>query len=84
MEAEAARACLDAGADINAPLPVYKHCKALHQAAVNNDIAMLELLTERGADLQARDSLWNGTPLGWAAHNGKGEAKAFLLGIMER
>lgn len=83
-QVEAARACVDAGADINAPLPVHKHSRALHQAAINNDIAMLELLTERGADLQARDLLWNGTPLGWAAHNGKGEAEAFLRGIMER
>jgi hypothetical protein len=83
-QVEAARACLDAGADVNAPLPVHKHSRALHQASVNNHIAMLELLIERGADTQVRDSLWNGTPLGWAAHNGKSEAEAFLRGIMER
>lgn len=77
-QVEAARACLDAGADVNAPLPVHKHSKALHQAAINNHIAMLELLIERGADTRARDSLWNGTPLGWATHNGKTEAEAFL------
>lgn len=83
-QVECARACLDLGADINTPLPVHKHSKALHQAAVNNDVAMLMLLVDRGADIQARDTLWNGTPLGWAMHNGKGEAERFLRGVMER
>jgi ankyrin repeat protein len=83
-QVKAARACLDAGADVNAPLPVHKHSRALHQAAVNNDVPMLELLVARGADTTARDTLWNGTPLGWAAHNGKGQAVAFLRSIIER
>lgn len=82
-QVEAARICLDAGADVNAPLPVHKHSRALHQAVINNHIAMLELLIERGADTQARDSLWNGTPLGWAAHNGNVEAEAFLRSIKQ-
>lgn len=74
---------MDAGADVNAPLPVHKHSRALHQAAVNNDVAMLELLVERGADTKVRDTLWNGTPLGWAAHNRKAEAEAYLRSMTE-
>jgi ankyrin repeat protein len=61
----------------------HRHAKALHQAAVNNDIAMLELLIERGANPQTRDTLWKGTPLGWAVHNGSVEAEAYLRSLME-
>lgn len=80
---EAARVCLDAGADVNTSLPVHRHSRALHQAAGNNDLAMLKLLVERGADLLARDTLWNGTPLGWAGHTGKTEAEDYLRKAME-
>ena len=38
-------------------------------AALNDDVEMMKLLVERGARLDARDTLWNGTPLGWAVHN---------------
>lgn len=83
-QVEAARVCLDAGADVNAFLPVHKHSVPLHQAAVNNDIAMLRLLIECGADLNVRDTLWNGTPLGWAVHNKRAEAAAYLREAMEK
>ena len=66
---EAARLCLDAGADVNALLPVHKHSTPLHQAAINEDLPMLELLVARGARLDTRDTLWNATPLDWAVHN---------------
>jgi peptide-methionine (S)-S-oxide reductase len=75
---EAARLCLDAGADVNRHLPVHKHSMPLHQAALHNDVALLELLVARGARLGVRDTLWNGTPLGWAVHNKKAAAEAYL------
>jgi peptide-methionine (S)-S-oxide reductase len=81
-QVEAARVCLDAGADVNAFLPVHKHSVPLHQAAINNDMAMLRLLCERGADLNVRDTLWNGTPLGWAVHNKRAEVEAYLREVM--
>jgi ankyrin repeat protein len=77
-QVEAARLCLDAGADVNAFLAVHKHSTPLHQAAVNDDVAMLRLLAARGARLDSRDTLWDGTPLGWAVHTKKRDAEAFL------
>jgi len=79
---EAARLCLDAGADVNSLLPVHKHSTPLHQAAINDDLPMLELLVARGAKLDTRDRLWNGTPLGWAVHNAKRTAEAYLRSLM--
>lgn len=75
---EAARLCLEAGADANAFLPVHKHSTPLHQAALDGDLAMMKLLVSHGARNDIRDTLWNGTPLGWAVHNGRREAEAYL------
>jgi peptide-methionine (S)-S-oxide reductase len=80
-QGEAARLCLDAGAEVNSMLPVHKHSTPLHQAAINDDLPMLELLVARGAKLDTRDTLWNGTPLGWAVHNGKSAAEAYLRSL---
>ena len=75
---EAARLCLDAGADANAFLPVRAHSTPLHQAALDGDLPMMKLLVAHGARHDIRDTLWNGTPLGWAMHNGQREAVAYL------
>jgi len=78
---EAARLCLDAGGDVNSLLPVHKHSTPLHQAAINDDVAMLELLVARGARLDTHDTLWDATPLNWAVHNGKTAAEAYLRSL---
>lgn len=75
---DAARLCLQAGADANAFMPVHKHSAPLHQAALDGDVAMMKLLVSHGARNDIRDTLWNGTPLGWAVHNGQREAEAYL------
>jgi peptide-methionine (S)-S-oxide reductase len=80
-QVEAARLCLDAGANVNSMLPVHKHSTPLHQAAINDDLPMLELLVARGARLDTRDTLWNGTPLGWAVHEKKQAAEAYLRSL---
>jgi len=77
-QVEAARAALDAGADCNQFLIVHQHSVPLHQAALDENIEMMELLLARGARTDIRDTLWNGTPLGWAQHEGKAMAAAFL------
>jgi len=77
-ETEAARLCLDAGADPNAFMPCHTHSTPLHQAALDGDLPTLKLLIERGARLDIEDTLWHGTPLGWAMH-GNQEAAAELL-----
>jgi ankyrin repeat protein len=57
---------------------VHKHSTPLHQAALDGDLAMMTLLVSRGARNDIRDTLWNGTPLGWAVHGGQREAEAYL------
>src|SRR5581483_680260 len=39
---------------------------ALHAAAYNGSAETVRLLLARGADVEARDTTWNDTPLGWA------------------
>jgi len=75
---EAARVALDAGADVNAFLPVHSHSTALHQAANDDDVALIELLLSRGARKDVRDTLWDSTPLGWAIFLGRDAARAAL------
>jgi ankyrin repeat protein len=80
-QAEAARVSLEAGADPNLFMPIHKHSVPLHQAAIHDDVPMLKLLVAHGARLDIRDELWRGTPLGWAVHEGKKEAEAYLRGL---
>ena len=39
---------------------------ALHLSAAAGSIGTVRLLLERGADIEARDTAWNSTPLEWA------------------
>jgi peptide-methionine (S)-S-oxide reductase len=75
---EAAAVALDAGADVNAVLPVHAHSTALHQAAAFDSADMIAFLAARGARLDARDTLWDDTPLGWALHLKNDVARAAL------
>jgi hypothetical protein len=75
---DAAQLALDAGADVNAVLPVHSHSTALHQAAAFNNGEMVDFLVARGARLDACDTLWDGTPLDWAAHADNDVARAAL------
>ena len=40
----------------------------------------MELLIARGARTDIADTPWGGTPLGWAIHQGKTRAQAYLEG----
>jgi peptide-methionine (S)-S-oxide reductase len=80
-QVDCASACLDADADVNAFLIVHTHSTPAHQAAVNDDVPMLELLVSRGARLDVKDKLWGGTPLGWAIHQKKPAAVAYLRSL---
>jgi ankyrin repeat protein len=73
-QAEAVRLAIDAGADVNAFLPVHRHSTPLHQAAIDDNVEMIDLLLARGARIDIADTLWNSTPLGWARHQGKSRA----------
>jgi peptide-methionine (S)-S-oxide reductase len=60
---------LSSGADPNAKsLRIHRHCTPLHQAAVSGSLHSVMALVAAGGSLTARDTMWNGTPLGWAEH----------------
>jgi hypothetical protein len=57
---------LDLGTPINAAGANGE--RALHAAVWSDSVATAQLLIERGAEIDARDRKFNGTPLGWAIH----------------
>ncbi|NWG22907.1 MAG: ankyrin repeat domain-containing protein, partial [Pseudorhodoplanes sp.] len=67
---DAARMALAAGANPDRKSSQHRHSQPLHQAALHDNVALLELLIAHGARLDAVDDLWGGTPLGWAMHAG--------------
>jgi ankyrin repeat protein len=77
-QTEAARLALDTGADPNGFLPVHTHSLPLHQAALDENLPLMELLVARGARADVPDKLWGSTPLGWAIHQNKARARAWL------
>ena len=54
------------------------HSTPLHQAALAGHEAVVRLLVERGARLDIRDTIWQGTPLGWAEYGKRQEIAVFL------
>jgi Ankyrin repeats (3 copies) len=77
-QVEAARLALEAGADVNAFLPIHGHSTALHQAVLTDDPELIALLVSHGARRDIRDTVWDGTPLDWAIHEDRQRARAFL------
>jgi len=63
---------LDAGEDPNRynPESNHPHTTPLHQAVLGGHETVVRLLVARGARLDMRDTIWRGTPLGWALHGG--------------
>src|SRR5205823_11445203 len=73
---EVVRLLLDAGEDPNRYNPDgnHAHSTPLHQAVLAGHETVVRLLVERGARLDMRDTVWHGTPLGWARHGRGGKA----------
>jgi hypothetical protein len=63
------RLMLEVGVEIDRPsADVYSHATALHHAVWSGSLAAVRTLVDAGADVAARDTAWNGTPLGWAEY----------------
>ena len=64
------RMLLDAGEDPNRynPKGNHAHSTPLHQAVLAGHEAVVRLLVERGARLDIKDTVYGGTPLGWAIY----------------
>jgi hypothetical protein len=77
---EIVRLLLDAGEDSNRYNPVggHSHSTPLHQAAASGNEEMVRLLVEHGARLDMKDILWQGTPAGWARHEGRLKVAEYL------
>lgn len=77
---EIVRLLIDAGEDPNRYNPVgcHSHSTPLHQAALAGHMDVVRLLVERGAKLDVKDTLFQGTPAGWAKHAGRTEVEAYL------
>ena len=77
---EIVRLLIDAGEDPSRYNPVgcHSHSTPLHQAAVAGHIDVVRLLVERGANLDLKDTLFQGTPAGWANHAGRTEVEEYL------
>jgi hypothetical protein len=73
-------ALLDAGENPNRynPPGAHAHSTPLHQAALAGHIEVVRLLVERGASLDLKDVLWQGTPADWAHHEGRTEIEIYL------
>jgi len=71
---------LDAGVDPNRYNPEgnHAHSTPLHQAVWAGHASVVRLLVQRGARLDLRDAIYQGTPLGWAEYGGRAEIAEFL------
>ncbi len=71
--ADVVRLLLDAGEDPNRYNPEGHHAHAtpLHQSVWSESLDVVRLLVERGARLDIKDTIFEGTPLDWANYGGK-------------
>ena len=79
-QVEIVRLLLDAGEDPSRYNPEgnHSHSTPLHQAALAGHDAVVRLLVERGARLDIKDTIYQGTPLGWAMYAGHTEIEKYL------
>lgn len=76
---DAVRLLLDRGTAIDAtPSGSHWTATALHSAAGQGHVAVVELLLARGADPSIQDVRYQSTPLGWATHLGRSDVVALL------
>jgi ankyrin repeat protein len=71
---------LEAGEDPSRYNPEgnHSHSTPLHQAVWSGHEDVVRLLVEGGARLDIKDTIYQGTPLGWARHGGRTEIADYL------
>src|SRR5262249_20466841 len=78
--ADVVRLLLDAGEDpdrLNLE-GFHSHSTLLHQAVWSDHLDVVKLLVERRARLDVRDTLYHGTPLGWALYGKRAAIAEYL------
>jgi len=80
---EVVRLLLDTGEDPNRYNPPghHSHATPLHQAVWAGHLDLVKLLVERGARLDIRDTVYEGTPLAWAEYGEKPDIAAYLKSV---
>jgi ankyrin repeat protein len=79
-QVEVVRLLLDAGENPDRfnPEGLHAHATPLHHAALNGHSAVVELLAERSARLDIKDTIYQSTPQGWAEHGEQHKVANFL------
>jgi peptide-methionine (S)-S-oxide reductase len=78
-KADALAKAIELGVDLNAPSPdLYSHATALHHAVSSKSLDAVKVLVEAGASLDSKDSVYGGTPLGWAEYGKLTEIAEYL------
>lgn len=78
-KAKAVARAISYGADINKPSAhLYSHGTPIHHAVWSGSLDTVKVLINAGADLNATDTAWNGTPLGWALYGNRKEIVKYL------
>ena len=76
------RRAIEAGFDVNAASDVGgSHRTPAHHAAAADDVDVLRLLVDAGADLTVTDPGFHATPLGWAQFFEQENATAYLRSL---
>jgi len=72
------------GANINDPSKyLYSHGTPLHHAVGSGSLDTVKLLIDAGANFNAVDTAWNGTPLGWAEYGNMEDIAAYLRSLKQ-
>jgi ankyrin repeat protein len=84
--ADIVRLLLDAGEDPSRYNPEgnHAHSTPLHQAVLAGHETVVRLLVERGASLEIKDKVYQGTPLNWAEHGGQIAIATYLRAQVSR
>jgi len=78
-KAKAVERAISYGADINKPSNyLYSHGTPLHHGVWSGSMDTVRVLINAGANLNAIDTAWNGTPLGWAEYGNRKEIAEYL------
>lgn len=80
-QAETLALLINSGVDVNVYNlePFHSHAMPLHQAVFSGSLDAVKILIDAGANLNARDKIYNGLPLGWAIYGNANQEIADYL-----